>query len=163
VTQGNFLLREGFLLGALPRSVSLDAPTNTVTITPSSPLREGTTHLVTVGRGVRSVDGIPMFMDYTFSFTTQGSREYLEPDDPEAGPLYQKIGDLVGLVTSTSGVLAAISFVWGGYTYMTSGGNQRRLEQGRNAMLGALSGLLLVLLAKVIVAVLIANTPVVTP
>lgn len=118
---------------------------------------------MTVGGGVRSIDGVAMGADYTFSFVTQGARDYLAPTDPLAQPLYNQYANLVDLITSLSGSLAALSFVWGGYTYMNAGGDPRRAEQGRNAMLGALSGLLLVLLSRAIVAVLLANTPIVTP
>ena len=104
-----------------------------------------------------------MTADYTFSFVTEGSRRHLVPEDPHAQPLYDRYDNLVDMATALSGVLAALSFAWGGYTYITSAGDVRRAEQGRNAMLGALSGLLLVLLARAIAAVIASNAPVITP
>ena len=66
-------------------------------------------------------------------------------------------------MTALSGVLAALSFAWGGYTYLTAFGDPRRAEQGRDAMVGALSGLLLVLLARLISALVVGNAPLMTP
>jgi len=163
VTPERFLLREGFLMAVLPRSVVWNAAADTVTIVPTADLAPGTTHMVTVERGVRSAEGVPMTTDYTFSFVALGEGGSFLPADPNAALLYGEFQDIADLIASLSGVLAAISFAWGGYTYMTAAGTPHRMEQGRNAMLGALSGLLLVLLSRTIAGVVIATTPIVTP
>jgi hypothetical protein len=48
------------------------------------------------------------------------------------------------------GTLAVLVVIFGGYTYMTSGGNPDKVERGKNLITGAVSGVLLVIFAYVI-------------
>jgi Domain of unknown function (DUF4082)/Malectin domain/Bacterial Ig-like domain len=57
--------------GAVPATVSFDAPSTTATLTPSAPLAFSTTYTMTLASSVKSSDGAPLGTPYTWQFTTQ--------------------------------------------------------------------------------------------
>ena len=59
---------------------SWNAPGDTLTLTPSANLTEGTTYTVTIGAGATDLAGNPLAADYIFNFTTVRS-----PDDDGCG------------------------------------------------------------------------------
>lgn len=57
------------------------------------------------------------------------------------------------LLTVGLGVAVAVSaffIMWGAFLYMSAAGSARQMEQGKTAIVGALTGLAIVLLARVI-------------
>jgi len=57
------------------------------------------------------------------------------------------------LLTVGLGVAVAVSaffVMWGGFLYLSAAGSPRQMEQGKTAIVGALTGLAIVLLARVI-------------
>jgi hypothetical protein len=57
--------------GQTASSISFDAPTRTVTITPSGSLAFSTTYSATLRSSIKSADGAPLGTAYTWQFTTQ--------------------------------------------------------------------------------------------
>ena len=56
-----------------------------------------------------------------------------------------------------AGVAAVIFIILGGFWYLTSAGNEEQAEKGRKALINAVIGLVVVLLAEMIVRI-VANT-----
>ena len=54
-----------------------------------------------------------------------------------------------------SGLVAVIMIVYGGYTFITSAGNPEKVEKGRNVLVAAIIGMIIVFLARVIVELVI--------
>ena len=59
-------------------------------------------------------------------------------------------GNLIEIGTGVAAVVAACFVMWGAFLYMTAGGSPRRLETAKSAIASALTGLAIVLLARVI-------------
>lgn len=62
------------------------------------------------------------------------------------------LGSVLQWVLGLVGVLALAGIVYGGFLYITSGGNQDRIEQGKHAVYYSVIGLLVVGLAYAVVA-----------
>ncbi len=54
------------------------------------------------------------------------------------------IGDIVKAILGISGLIALLAFVFGGVTWMTSGGNPEKVKKGRDMLVWAIIGLLVV-------------------
>lgn len=67
------------------------------------------------------------------------------------GSLAKKIIDIL---LTVSGVIAVLFILYGGFLYISSGGNEEQAEKGRKALFNAIIGLVVVLLSFVIVQVL---------
>jgi fibronectin type 3 domain-containing protein len=75
--------------GAVPATVSFDAPSRTATLTPATPLAFSTSYGMTLASTIKSADGAPLGTPYTWHFTTQASPppdvSSTAPDDLAAG------------------------------------------------------------------------------
>ena len=58
--------------------------------------------------------------------------------------------NLLTIGTAVGVTVAAFFLMWGGYLYMSAGGNPRQMERGKEAMVNALIGLVIVLAANTI-------------
>lgn len=58
--------------------------------------------------------------------------------------------NLAAIATGVAIAVAIVCIAWGGFMYMTSGGNIRRVEIAKAAMVAALAGLFIVLTANLI-------------
>ena len=58
--------------------------------------------------------------------------------------------NLLNIGVAVGVTVAAFYLMWGAYMYMSSGGNPHSMEQGKSAMVNAIVGLVIVLLARVI-------------
>lgn len=58
--------------------------------------------------------------------------------------------NLLNIGTGVGVTVAAFFLMWGAFMYMSAGGNPRQMESGKSAMVNALAGLAIVLLARVI-------------
>jgi hypothetical protein len=58
--------------------------------------------------------------------------------------------NLLNITTGVAVAVAACFLAWGAIVYMTAGGSPRQMEQGKAAMVNALGGLAIVLLANTI-------------
>lgn len=65
------------------------------------------------------------------------------------------IARIIQAVVGLGGVVAVGFIVVGGFIYITSGGDEKQIEQGKKTMLGAIIGLVLVLLALAVVQFII--------
>ena len=62
--------------------------------------------------------------------------------------------NLLNITTGVAVAVAACFLAWGAIVYMTAGGSPRQMEQGKSAMVNALGGLAVVLLARPIIGMI---------
>ncbi|MBI2798404.1 hypothetical protein HYX70_03890 [Candidatus Saccharibacteria bacterium] len=76
------------------------------------------------------------------------------PSLPNALP-QKGFGDIISTVTNTLlflvGAAAVIGIIYGGFTYVTSGGDENRLRQAKEAIIYSVVGLVIALLSFLIV------------
>ena len=79
--------------------------------------------------------------------------------------LVQTISNLVGILLGLVGAVGAGFFVYGAYLYLTASGAPHQMERGKSAMMTALAGIVLALLAFGIVELVMSAVvdPGVTP
>ncbi|MBU0531216.1 MAG: hypothetical protein ABIG32_02930 [Candidatus Uhrbacteria bacterium] len=65
------------------------------------------------------------------------------------------IGRVIRVALGLSGTLALLMFIYGGFTWMTSGGAKDKIEKGRNTLLWAVIGLAVIFFAYVAVELVI--------
>jgi len=69
----------------------------------------------------------------------------------------QLIGNVIRAALGISGSIALLMVVWGGFLWMTSSGNSERVEKGKNTLMWAALGLLIIFGSYIIVnAILVA-------
>lgn len=77
--------------------------------------------------------------------------------------MLEEYNRLLNIMVFAAAALAAFSLVWAGFTMMWDGQNPSSTSRAKSAAIGALSGLLLTLLAKGIMVLLVGNTTVLLP
>lgn len=70
--------------------------------------------------------------------------------DGDVGKVQNFMKDVVNMFTLIAGSVAALFIVFGGYKYITSGGDTQRLDEAKKTLLYAGVGLAIVLAANVI-------------
>ncbi len=87
--------------------------------------------------------------------------EYLNEFGNEAGfgtaGLAEIIGKIIRAVLSLLALVAVVLIIVGGFQWMTSGGNQEKIESAKKLMGSALIGLVIVVLAYAIAAFVISS------
>lgn len=68
------------------------------------------------------------------------------------------LGKTTVLLASVAGIAAVIIIIIGGFMYVTSNGDAKRAESGRNAIIGALVGLGIIAAAASIIAFVVNRT-----
>ena len=68
----------------------------------------------------------------------------------KAADLKQVVASLVQIVLGFVGIIFVILIIWGGLEWMTSGGNEQKIESAKNRIKNATIGLVLVVLAYTI-------------
>lgn len=81
--------------------------------------------------------------------------KYDFPDPFQGASVPTIISYIISAVLSLVGALFFVMFLWGGFTWLTAGGDGKRVENARKALTNAVIGLLIVALAYVIVENLI--------
>ena len=79
--------------------------------------------------------------------------------------LTQTISNLVGIMLGLVGVVGVAYFIFGAYQYLTASGAPQQMERGKSAMMTALAGIILAMVAYGVVD-LVMNAvvdPAVTP
>ena len=66
------------------------------------------------------------------------------------GTIQTLFNNLLTIGTAVGVTVAAFFLMWGAYLYMSAGGNPRQMERGKEAMVNALIGLVIVLAANTI-------------
>jgi len=79
-------------------------------------------------------------------------------DNPIAGP-GGLINNLVNVIAIVIGVAAVIVIIFGGFKYVTSGGDPQKTASAKNTILYAVIGLVLAVLAETIVRFTISKVP----
>ncbi len=69
--------------------------------------------------------------------------------------LTQTISNLVGILLGVVGVVGAGFFIYGAYLYLTASGAPHQMERGKSAMMTALAGIVLALVAYGVVELVI--------
>jgi len=94
----------------------------------------------------------------------QVSRTDLKALQPvKSGDLRQYIVYGINAILVIAGILAVIFLIYGGILYITAGGDAEKATKGRTAVVNAIIGIVIILLAIVIVQwvrSLVAGTPV---
>jgi len=65
------------------------------------------------------------------------------------------IGRVIKVALGLSGTMALLMFIYGGFTWMTSGGSKDRIDKGRKTLLWAVIGLAVIFFAYVAVELVI--------
>ena len=79
--------------------------------------------------------------------------------------LTQTISNIVGILTGLVGAVGVAFFIFGAYLYLTASGAPHQMERGKSAMMTALAGVVLAMVAYGVVE-LVMNAvvdPAVTP
>jgi len=65
--------------------------------------------------------------------------------NPLGDVTYQDVaGKIVQTALGMSGVLALIAFIWGGISWMTSGGDTSKIKKGKDMMIWAVAGIVII-------------------
>jgi hypothetical protein len=62
------------------------------------------------------------------------------------------IGRVINILLSISGSIALFMFVYGGFTWVTSGGSPDRIKQGKNTMVWAVIGVVFIFLSYAVLS-----------
>jgi hypothetical protein len=65
------------------------------------------------------------------------------------------IGRIISALLGISGALALLMFVWGGMQWLTSGGNTDRIKKGKDTLVWAVIGLVVIFTSYAIVRAVI--------
>jgi hypothetical protein len=79
--------------------------------------------------------------------------------DSHANPLTNLISQIIEVFSVIVGIVAVIMIIWGGFKFITSGGDSGNVTSARNTILYALIGLVIVALAQIIVRFVLTKTP----
>ena len=80
----------------------------------------------------------------------QGIPELLEQTQLGNRPLTETIALIIKIVLSFLGLIAVIIIIMGGFKWMTSGGNETKVEEAKKLMIAGIIGLAIVILAYAI-------------
>lgn len=67
-------------------------------------------------------------------------------------------GNVIGVVLALAGVVVFVTFIIGGFKYLTSGSDPKAVESAKHALTAAISGLVVLVLAFVVLLVIQAIT-----
>lgn len=65
------------------------------------------------------------------------------------------IGNVIQSVLGLVGVIALVMFIWGGMQWMLSGGDSKKVQSGKDTLIWALIGLVVIFTAYTLVSTLI--------
>jgi hypothetical protein len=77
--------------------------------------------------------------------------------------MLEEYNRLLNILIYTAAALATFSLMWAGFTYMWDHENPSSTSSAKAAAIGALSGLVLTLLAKAITVLMVDSTTIVLP
>jgi len=91
---------------------------------------------------------IIMFLPYVAK--AQDSRVPL-PNPLQADNIPQLVGYVVKGLLGVTGAISLFMMVWGGIVWMTSQGNAERLKQGKDTILWAILGLIIIFMSYILI------------
>jgi hypothetical protein len=89
------------------------------------------------GTGIQSISG---------GLSSAGDKSGLKPTDTSR-TLESAIGTLINSVLSIVGVLLLVYLIWGGFTWMTAGGDSKKVDQAQSIIKNAVIGLVIIVLS----------------
>ena len=95
---------------------------------------------------------------------TTGETQPVTLDDPlgETNPQVL-IGRVINAVLGIVGSLALAMFIYGGFIWMTAAGNKERVEKGKNVLVWATIGLIIIFSAYAMVKLVFSGLGIVSP
>lgn len=78
--------------------------------------------------------------------------------DEDQGDFQDTLTQIINIISIIVGVIAVIMIIYGGFRYMTSGGDATKVGNAKNTILYALIGLIIVALAQIIVRFVLSET-----
>lgn len=83
--------------------------------------------------------------------------EYSEGADPVMDPNYllKFIENAQNIVSILAGAIAIGMLIWGGFIYITAGGNEEKNQKAKTVLTYAIVGIVIILLAKVLITLFI--------
>lgn len=82
-----------------------------------------------------------------------------DKEEARSKPLTNLIANIVQILSVIVGIVAVIMIIWGGFKFITSGGDSGNVASARNTIIYALIGLVIVALAQIIVRFVLTKTP----
>ena len=73
-----------------------------------------------------------------------------------AGPLLGRITNAISYVLSFTAIAAIAAFIYGGFTYLTSGGSDEKLQRGKKIIIYAVIGIVIIMLSAAITNIVIS-------
>ena len=90
--------------------------------------------------------------------TITNSNQYVTLSNPiSANSVPELVGVVIKSLLGLVGALALLMFVWGGFTWVMSGGNAEKVQKGTQIMIWATVGILVVLASYILVNYFISN------
>ncbi len=68
-----------------------------------------------------------------------------------AGSSNSAVANIVNILTYVAGVIILVLIIYSGYRYITSGGDSNKVNSAKNTLIGAIVGLMIIVVAQVIV------------
>ena len=85
---------------------------------------------------------VPIFVD---ALSTSGAGGKVSIHNPiDTNTPQELIGKVISAVLGISGSLALLMFIYGGFTWMLSGGNAEKVTKGKNTLVWASIGLIVI-------------------
>ena len=98
---------------------------------------------------------LPLVVFAQEAATEHADIKLLDPLGAE-GSISEIIARLIRAILGVSGSIALLMFVWGGFLWLTSAGETKRVTQGKETLKWASLGLVVILFAYTMVQVVIA-------
>lgn len=91
------------------------------------------------------------------SFDFSGSSDCGDDTEGGADKVNKMIKDIINFISIFVGIVSVIMIIWGGFKYVTSGGDSGNVTSAKNTIIYAVIGLVVVALAQFIVQFVLAK------
>ncbi len=88
------------------------------------------------------IPSIAIAQDYTSQLNSTGTAVY-QSSDSAGGDLMAMIGMLIKVLLSVLGVVLLVMIIYGGFLWMTAGGNETQVKKAKDIMQNAIIGVLI--------------------
>ena len=87
-----------------------------------------------------------------------GATDLVNPGTVDKASLQTRIGEVVQLALSFLGILAVILILYGGFTWMTAGGDTGKVDKAKKWIINATIGIIIILGAYILTSFIITET-----
>ncbi len=94
---------------------------------------------------------IPLVLATVPLVSFAASNSYGFPDPFAGASIQSVIGNVIRGILTLVGVLFFLMFLWGGWTYMTAGGDSSKVQSAKTTLMNAVIGLIIIALSYAIV------------